>query len=309
MADAVLFVADAGKEAGLGHIGRSSAVAVALRCRGIEPRCYARGVDRVLERDGVVWLPLGEKQPLPSDARVLVVDSYRVAHDDLRRAARSAHLVVMHDYGGVPEGAALIVSVAATAPSGGAGWLAGPAYAALRPGFWGLPERAPGQSVRRVLVTTGSGHVELGSILSQAIARSLPDSEVALVRGPHARIPAPPGVEMLDTPDSLLEPLLSADMVVSAAGQTMLEAAAAGTPCIALPLVENQRRQAARLAELGAVALVDPPTPDGVTDSCSKLAHDAEARCRLSRDGQVAVDGYGALRVAFEIARLGDSRR
>jgi spore coat polysaccharide biosynthesis predicted glycosyltransferase SpsG len=115
-------------------------------------------------------------------------------------------------------------------------------------------------------------------------------------------------VELIDAPDSLLEPLLAADIVVSAAGQTMLEAAACGTPCVALPLAHNQREQAVRLANLGAVRLVDPPEPVTVVAAVGELAADTEAQLSLSRTSQRAVDGYGAVRVAFHIARLTEAR-
>jgi UDP-2,4-diacetamido-2,4,6-trideoxy-beta-L-altropyranose hydrolase len=210
----------------------------------------------------------------------------------------------MHDHGGVPDGAALVVSVAGD-PTPDGRRLTGFEYAALRPHFWGLPERSLGDRAARLLVTVGSGQLaDVGSRLARALAGSLPDTRVALVRGPDAPPEAPQGVDTLDAPVSLLEPLLEADLVVTAAGQTMLEAAAAGTPCIALPLVDNQRRQAERLAEAGAVRLVDPPDPEAVAVAARALADDPEARRRLSRVGQQTVDGYGALRVAFAIDEL-----
>jgi UDP-2,4-diacetamido-2,4,6-trideoxy-beta-L-altropyranose hydrolase len=299
----VVLVADAGMEAGLGHISRSSAVAVALRSREIETRCYAYGAQEPIECDAVAWLPLKE-EGLPA-APVLVIDSYRLSQDCLARAAQSTQLVVMHDYGNVPTGAALVINAAASPSSGGAGRLSGFAYAALRPQYWGLPSRTLDERVRRILVTTGSGQfADVGRDLARILAEELREATVALIHGPHATIEALPGVEVLDAPDSVLEPLLGADLVISAAGQTMLEAAATGTPCIALPLAENQRGQAARLADLGAVRLVDPPRPEDVTAASVELAQDAEARHALSRNGQRAVDGYGALRVAFQIERL-----
>src|SRR3954467_7922490 len=98
----VVIVADAGLDAGLGHISRSSSLAVALRCRGIESRCYAYGAEEAFERDGVLWSPFeGDEIPvLPGG--ILVVDSYRFSRDALASAAESSRLVAMHDYGVVP---------------------------------------------------------------------------------------------------------------------------------------------------------------------------------------------------------------
>jgi spore coat polysaccharide biosynthesis predicted glycosyltransferase SpsG len=302
VASSVVIVADAGKEAGLGHISRSTAVAVALRSIGLETECYAYGVDGPLTRDGVAWLPLPSSE-VPA-AHVAVIDSYRLSQEAQERMARSSRLVVMHDFGGVPSGAALVVSPAGDG-SASSSVLSGFAYAALRRGFWGLPRREVGSVVRRVLVTTGSGQfAALGDKAARAIHTQLPEATVTIVRGPHAPLSSLDGIQVLDAPESLVEPLVETDLVLSAAGQTMLEAAAAGTPCLALPLVENQRRQAARLAELGAVRLVDPSTPENAVVAAAELAGDGKARRALSTAGQNTVDGYGALRVAFAIARL-----
>lgn len=300
----IAILADAGVGAGLGHLSRSSAVAVALRCRGIEARCEALGSEAAFERDGIAWAPraLGDMPDLRG--HVALIDSYELPHELIERMAESASIVFMDDHGDVPNGAALIVSVAGSTEAG-ARRMTGFEYAALRPHFWGLPPRGVGESATRVLVTVGSGQLaDAGGRIAGAIAGALPDARVTLVRGPYSHAETPAGVETLDAPSSLLEPLLDADLVVSAAGQTMLEATAAGTPCIALPFVDNQRRQAERLSEAGAVRLVDPPKPAPVADAVRDLAADPGGRRALSRTGQEVVDGYGALRVAFAISEL-----
>jgi UDP-2,4-diacetamido-2,4,6-trideoxy-beta-L-altropyranose hydrolase len=301
----VLLVADAAETAGLGHISRSSAIAVALQCRGVEVRCLATGVTERFERDGIAWASLNGPLPSPGSEGVLVVDSYRIEPADLSEAAMSTRLVVLHDHGEVPHGAALVVALAADPSTPDQPRLSGLAFAALRVPFWGLPVRTPGDRVQRILVTTGGGRLgEVGCELARAVVESIPGVRVALVKGPHATFTVPAGVESVDAPPSLLEPLLAADLVISAAGQTMLEAAACGTPCIALSLVDNQQAQARRLAEIGAVWLVDPPTKPAVVAAARELVSDVDARSALSREGQLAVDGYGALRVAFHLSRL-----
>jgi UDP-2,4-diacetamido-2,4,6-trideoxy-beta-L-altropyranose hydrolase len=305
----VVFVADAGEEAGLGHISRSSAVAVALECRGIETRCFAYGADQALTRDGVTWLPLENGDLLVPAVNVLVIDSYRVKHEDLSPAVPASRRVIMHDFDSPPEEAALVLTTAGAKTAKGRA-VPGFAHAALRPGFWGLPARVLGEGVHRVLVSTGSGHFDrFGVEVARALTTALPASGVAMVRGPYSAGDVPLEVETIDSPESLLEPLLSADIAVTAGGQTMLEAAAAGTPCIALPLVDNQRPQLELLGSLGAVRVVDPPSATEVVAAAEALTQDRDTRRTLSRAGQQAVDGYGALRVAFEIAQLATKSR
>ena len=310
MSSPVVFVADAGEEAGLGHISRSSAIAVALECRGIATLCFAFGAKDAMTRDGVRWLPLDSADLLDSAINVLVIDSYRLGHEDLPAAVSQSRRVVMHDHGGPPEDAALVVSTTKVGGPARGMVLGGFAYAALRPGFWGLPARVLDGGVHRVLVSTGSGHFHaLGVDLAQALATALPTAAVSLVRGPYEESKVRGEVETIDAPESLLEPLLAAELAVTAGGQTMLEAAATGTPCIALPLVDNQRPQVEQLGDLGAVRVVDPPGAAETAAAALRLVDDPEARQTLSRCGQQTVDGYGALRVAFEIAQLaaGDS--
>lgn len=300
----VAIVADADPSAGLGHLSRAGSVAVALGRNGAEIRCYASGAETRFVRDGVQWEPFCGDLPF-ADVGVLVIDTYRLARETLEETARRCSLVVMHDLGTPPERAALVVEVASENTGGAQNRLAGPAYAALRPAFWDLPKRNLRESVERVLVTTGSGQFDpLGCELAEALATAFPTTRVSLVRGPYATGGAPTRVEELVAPESLAEPLLQSDLVVTSGGQTMLEAAATGTPCVALPLVENQSGQVATLSNLGAVRTADPVTVGEAAAAVRELVDDFPARRRLTRAAQKAVDGNGARRVAAEIAKL-----
>ena len=86
----------------------------------------------------------------------------------------------------------------------------------------------------------------------------------------------------------------------------MLEAAACGTPCLTLVLVENQLEQALRLVSSGAAALVEPADLDGTLRAIREM--DDDARQEQSRRAQQVIDGYGALRIAFHVRALLDSR-
>jgi spore coat polysaccharide biosynthesis predicted glycosyltransferase SpsG len=282
----IAIVADGGPSAGLGHLGRCSAIAAALRARGLQVECRAYGGAAPLTIDGIDWTPG------VAGGDVVVLDTYTMPEHERRALVSDAPLVAMHDHGGAPPGAALVVTVGGDpAP----GVLAGLRYAPLRAPFWGLPERTVSGSLRRVLVTTGGGALQdAGVALAREATGSFP--EVALVRGPYATFEAPPGVELIDAPPTLLPHLLAADAVITAAGQTALEAAATGAATIAVPFVGNQRRNAAALERAGAAVVAEPG--DAVA---AAAAVDAAS---LARAGQVAVDGYGALRIAFAVATL-----
>ena len=108
-------------------------------------------------------------------------------------------------------------------------------------------------------------------------------------------------MKVINAPRSLLAPLLAADVAITTAGQTMLEAACAGTPAIALPVVANQVPGAKLLAGRGAVLTADPSAPAGLERRIGELLVDAQLRARLSAAAQRAVDGRGADRVAASL--------
>ena len=301
MSATVLLVADAGPEDGLGHLSRLSAIAVALHCRGIETHCHANAAPGPLERDGVAWAPWSPGDPLPSDVGLVIIDSYRIEPEEVLGAG--VPFVTFDDDRDVRAAPSLVVSVAAP-PSDLPPRLSGPRYAALRPAYWGLPPRVIVDPIRRVLVTTGGGDSSAtGAEIARAVADQLPDANVLLVRGPHAPAFPADGIRVIDAPDTLSAQQLAADLVICGGGQTMLETAACGTPCLTLVLAENQRNQAVALASSDAVVLVDTAADATVAALCEL---DVVARRDLSRCAQQAVDGHGAHRIAFHVGALLD---
>jgi UDP-2,4-diacetamido-2,4,6-trideoxy-beta-L-altropyranose hydrolase len=225
-----------------------------------------------------------------------VLDSYEL--DDTVLPA-GVPVVAMHDHGPPIASASLVVSPAGLGERDG--YLCGFRYVSLRPLFWGLPGRVPNDEVETVLVTAGGGRAAKGGVaLATAARTALPDARVRLVVPSGAR--GPDTVETVEAPASLLDALLESDLVVTAGGQTLFEALAAGAPCVGVSLVENQRRQTERLASEGAILLAEP---EGVGPAVAALAADAEHRGDLARKGRELVDGFGALRIAFHVDRLG----
>jgi hypothetical protein len=127
--------------------------------------------------------------------------------------------------------------------------------------------------------------------------------EIELVWAPSFAGKPPQGVEVVRSPASLLEPLLRCDVVVCTGGQTLVEAAATGTPALALEGALNQRPQIAALADREAVVAV---AEDAVPATIERLLASAATRKSLSERAREAVDGRGALRVAEELRALVD---
>jgi spore coat polysaccharide biosynthesis predicted glycosyltransferase SpsG len=297
----VVVVADGGAGSGLGHLSRSGAVSSALRARGRTVACFALGADEVVTHD-VEWLPaalLRECAP-PRLGGAVVLDSYRTPMSEALRFAGGTHLVVMHDRGEAIGDAEVVVSLTGEP---GAGLLAGPAYACLRPAFWGLPTAVESGDVESVLVTTGAGEAPFE--IAAAIKARLPGIAVSAVVGPFAAASSfPTGIHAVVAMSSLLEALRMADVVVTAGGQTLLEALACGKPTVAIVTAENQQEQVQFLATNGAAVAIDPPSPFAVAEAVARLVADHEKRRQISISGRELVDGFGALRVGFAIDQL-----
>jgi spore coat polysaccharide biosynthesis predicted glycosyltransferase SpsG len=298
-------VADAGPRDGLGHLSRSTALAVALLRSGAEVLAYGHRAARAVNRGEIEWSPSPalDSVPLPGGSEVVVIDSYTIEHGRAREIAAGRPLVLFDDSGSPPE-AELVIAPLTTAADAES-LLSGPEHCCLGAEYWDPPARTIEEDVRAVLVGSGGGD-PTGRLTetASAVAEALPEAEVTVVIGPQSGAEAPAGVRELRAPGSLRAPLLESDLAVTAAGQTMLEALALGTPTAAGVVAENQRLGAGRLARLEAVAPVDPPTPGAMAAAAAALAVDPDRRRALSHAAQRAIDGRGALRVAERVLAL-----
>jgi UDP-2,4-diacetamido-2,4,6-trideoxy-beta-L-altropyranose hydrolase len=301
----VTVLADAGPTIGLGHLSRAGAVAAALRVRGHEVATVVIA-DEGVTHDGIDWTPLGGGTPpsdgppsdngilssgatLPGDGPLLV-DSYRV---DVAALGATRPVATFWDgVGDPPRGAQL--AIALRGPDG-------PRLACLRPMFWGTVARPIAPEVARIVVATGGGAAGGVAELAATALAAAPGAEVAAVLGPYTDEALPAGVETIRTPPRMVDVLQDADLVVAAAGQTMLETLCAGTPCGATAVGATQRAQRDLLAGAGAVRAAKPAE---IAKAIAALVADAPAREQLATTGRELVDGFGALRVAALIAQL-----
>jgi UDP-2,4-diacetamido-2,4,6-trideoxy-beta-L-altropyranose hydrolase len=305
LTEGAVVVADGGERAGLGHLSRAGAVAAALRVRGYDVECFAAGASERLTRDNLEWAPLEDTAQLAeSHGRIVVLDSYRLDAGVLRTLIAPRVFVVLHDAVDIPAGVADLAVTVPPPRDAAPQTLSGIEYACLRPAFWGVRRPQAPRVVKTVAVTSGGIGAGLGE-LAAAVRTAIPAARIRAVRGPYASEPLPESVEAVDHPLTLLDVFLDADLVVTAGGQTMLEAVATGAPCLAFAQVENQQRQLDYLASLGAVEVLG----DDIEETLSRVAGSPEKLGELSQRASAAVDGLGALRVAFAIDQVARGRR
>jgi UDP-2,4-diacetamido-2,4,6-trideoxy-beta-L-altropyranose hydrolase len=340
----VLFRVEAGKGVGLGHLQRCLSLASALRNLGSESLFVATGGSEARERvehSGfeVVMMNLiapGSDDDMSFVGRVatdrgcaaVVTDSYHI-NSAYQATLRTSQLVVVgiDDLGQPPFTADLIVngSVLATslpyseAPEGSL-CLLGPSYAMLAQQYSDAPVRDPNEGVVRILITMGG--TDSGNFTSRLISAldSLhEDFSLDIIVGPFN----PNGAEIAEavrrsqrttdiqnSPASLFDSILSAQLVISAAGQTLYELAATGTPTVAVQTAENQMLNSAGFLERGCVleaALSSEESLDAaVVRQVRFLLASRSRRIEMSKAGPKLVDGQGAFRVARAIIKITD---
>jgi spore coat polysaccharide biosynthesis predicted glycosyltransferase SpsG len=294
----VAVLADAAPSAGWGHLSRAAGLVTALKIRNVRVAAHAFEAPTLVERDGIGFEPVTSLGSLPGNPSAIVLDSYRISVPAARAAHPMARIVAMTDVAAT-RGADLVVSVAPIERVEQNG-LVGTEYACLRPAFWNLPEPRRRVRVETVLVAPGSAPDVDGVSIAEALTAAVPGVRVSVVATAPVRTES--NLHVMVNPPDLVAPLARADLVITAAGQTMLEAAASGTPTVAVVTAENQRRQAEVMLGLGAVRLVDSGAE--AVQEAKALVAAPSSLSELSRRGREAVDGLGALRVAERISAL-----
>lgn len=335
----VLFRVDAGPGIGLGHLqrclalaeacGRLGATAVFLSPLSADVRqrieaagCEARSLDLTSEALGsAADCDYVIRSAKDVGAATVVVDSYAVkAHYLAELRAAGLRVVFIDDLAHEPLPAHIVINAGAQATSlgyrsstGDTRFLLGVEYALLRRHRDAGPR--PIGDVQRVLVTVGGDDPRCAMTrLIDLVARSAGEFSVIAAVGPfsaqlvavrEAARHSTRNVDVVVASMGLSELIAQTDLAISAAGQTLYELAANGTPTIAVELFDNQTGSLSALAEAGVVKSVgrfgDREFDDRFIEALSALVQDRDARHRLSVTARTVVDGRGAERVAAAV--------
>jgi len=298
-----VFLTEAGPGIGLGHLGRCVALYDALESRGCSCTLVVTGeapeyvvggrTARVSE-----WRSREAARESVQGADIAVIDSYTaelsvyesiagvvsvgVYLDDTARLEYPPGIVVngnpeaeTFSYGDVP----------------GLRRLLGVRFQLLRSEFGEAPPHPVRPGVSRVMVTVGGSGVDaVRRDLAEAAQAAFPGAELDVVDRPR-------------TARAMNQAMAAADIAVSAAGQTLYELAATGTPTVAVCVAGNQVGQARAFERAGAVLLAgvwgESGTSERLLSLLDETASDVE-RAAMSRAAQALVDGGGPDRVARE---------
>lgn len=338
----ILFRVEAGEEVGLGHLQRCLSLASALKELGIESIFAATGGRKTKERiehsgfEVVLMSRIrsGSQADLQFVSGVaknhscsaVVTDCYAInaAYQTKLRLAPS-YVVAIDDLGVPPFTADLIINGGVLGTSlpyheapKDSSCLLGARYALLGEQYLNIPLKENGNNVDRILITMGGADPEdFTSRLIIALDLLTEEFDLEIIVGPfnlHRQsiketiCLSKRHINIHYSPASLYDLILSTQMAISAAGQTLYELAATGTPTIAIQTAGNQALNIAGFTEHGCTLQAAPSRQESMEEVVA-----SQVRCLLANPikrnamglaGQQLVDGQGATRAARAISQL-----
>ncbi len=340
----IFFRADGNAKIGSGHIMRCLSIADAVKRKKVE--CLFIIADKtfksLIESRGYDVFILnsdyrdtdGEFEDLKKAVisyfpEMVIVDSYFVTAnylqklkelaclgyiDDLALFAYPADILVNYNvYGPDIDYRKLYFNENITCPR----LILGASYAPLREMFRNISRREQNETVKDIFISTGgadSTHLSLkiADYVAQEssynwhflVGAMNPDYEqINMIAEKNKKVHIHYNVK------DMKSLICSCDLVISAAGSTMYEAAACGVPMITYVVADNQVPGAETFAKLGlAVSCGDLRNKDNAVrilmDSVNELTRDFVLRKEIGVRMQNLVDGFGAERMALKLLEM-----
>jgi spore coat polysaccharide biosynthesis predicted glycosyltransferase SpsG/RimJ/RimL family protein N-acetyltransferase len=306
---------------GYGHITRCLSLCQAFEVKNIFPSFYING-----DEPSILFVPdkqiklidwLQNPTKLIGDIKnsdVLIIDSYLAGREHYDNFSKLASLSLFIDDNlriDYPNGIILNGTINAESfiykKEPKKAFLLGSKYIPIRKEFWSLAPRKINQELNSILITFGAQDVKnLTTPTIKSIREHFPDLKINVV---NATEKTSTDKMILDDKiifwnrvdaDKMVELMLNSDAAISAAGQTLYELAATGTPTIAVAVAENQKYNITGWKKCGF--LIDPIYHSDI-NLHRKIIGQLETmrsikiRKKLSSSGKVKIDGRGSQNV------------
>jgi UDP-2,4-diacetamido-2,4,6-trideoxy-beta-L-altropyranose hydrolase len=338
MKSKAFFRVDSNIAIGSGHIMRCLSLAKALRQRevectfitadcGMQEAIAGAGFANIaldtvwndMESELPVLLPLVQKEK----PNCVIADSYYITERWMQAVRKTAGLIYIDDLNAQCWPADILVNYNLYAPESGykkryAGrkikLLLGASYAPLRDEFQALPTRKAAENVKNILVSAGGSDAEHITLYFLKKLRTIPDWNVLNF---HFVVGAlnpdkeqicelarqMPNVTIHYNVQRMSELMLSCDLAVAAAGSTLYELCACGTPTVTYVLADNQIDGAAAFERAGLMRnagdwRTSPDLFEKTEENLRYLIASYDDRERMAQQMQKVVDGNGAARLA-----------
>ena len=329
----ILIRADANPHIGSGHVMRCLSIAGALAARGekvlfvtadhsADAMISSKGFESAcLESQWDDW-KAGEGDDLISkyQPEMVLIDSYYVTESYLDHLKGTVHTTYMDDLNAAHWNVDYLINYNIFAKvfdyssynNTDTQLLLMPGYAPLREEFRNLPKHKIGEKAEHVMVSAGGADPLgiTGKIIEQ-ICPHMRDTKFHFVVGSlNPRIEeirrqaAENDNVILHINEKNMSALMKdSDLAVSAAGSTLYELCACGTPTVTYTLADNQLAAAEIFEREGLMLSAGDCREDGefvdrLAGLISQLSADRRKRESLSGAMQQLVDGYGADRIA-----------
>ena len=320
----VSILTEGGRTKGLGHVARCLSLRSAFLESGAECGMFVEGDDTLAGvMAGASWRCLNwvndayTVHALIDGSDIVVVDSYLAGQDVYDVVAASKKVAVFFD-----DTRRLLYPPGYVINSGAGAadikypslqkvrYYLGPDYACLRREFWDITLSLIRPEVKKVFLSFGAADSKniLRRILNACIAARPDLTYIAMTGSVREDTPLSKVYKKTSSVEfvrgipakDLIDVMQSADVAVSACGQTIYELAKAGVPSVAVKVNENQRLNWQGMVNSGAVydgGIDDEDLESRVVSALEALQSLSvrqlfqDAACRL-------VDGQGARRIA-----------
>ena len=331
----VLVLTEGGGKIGFGHLTRCLALSQAFEKSGIVPQFIANGdatiKDVLRDRKYLAfnWLEEYKKvSDLLQVADIAVTDSYLADLQRYRQISDAAKLSVYLDDNNrldYPRGIVVNGSINAESlgyrKSEGSEYLLGAKYIPLRKAFWDIPGKTIGDNVASIMVTFGGDDVRnMTPNVLRLLVEKYPGISKHIVIGKgypntdRIKAAADEKTVLHYYPDAegMRDIMLTSDIAISAAGQTLYELARVGVSAIAVIVADNQINNVQGWEKNGFVVNAGwhnaPDVSEKINDGL-KLLEERSVRERMSKAGRRLVDGSGAERVVEALVECSGRHR
>lgn len=245
----------------------------------------------------------------------LLIDSYQVTEKYLRALSKETKISYIDDLNKFIYPVDTLICYAAYAEKFGypskyhdTELLLGTKYAPLRQEFCRLGKKSIRDKIHRVLVL--SGGTDRMNVLQRILDAVVSYKDICIdaicgIYNPNfdllcRRYASNRNISLHRSTDNIISYMQSADVAISAAGTTLYELCACGTPTISYIIADNQIDNATWFAENDVIELAGDVRKDDFGAKVSGILEkyqDREYRNILSRKMQGMVDGLGAGRI------------
>ena len=313
---------EGGARCGFGHVTRCSALYDEALVCGLDPRFVVNGDEEALRVIGerrvelVDWRYEAFVRTRLAPESFAVVDSYladREVYGWISAACRRALYIDDNQRMAYPAGVVVNPSLYGHMleypQTPGVSYLLGPQYVILRPEFRQLLPWVLRTELQRVLVTLGGADVlNLTPRIVRVLNEHFPGLEKHVVIGPgftnlsEIETEGNERVVLHHQPDAarMRDLMLTCDLAVSAAGQTVHELLATGLPFVAIEVVDNQRNNIQGLLRIGGT-MVQVLRTEEFGESRLLTALQILMGQATPRASENALDGKGAERILAEL--------